>query len=167
MKTAIYPGTFDPITNGHIDIVTRALKIFDHLTIVVAQHYAKDFLFSAEERKELCEIATKNIPNVGVRVWEGLLAEYVKENDADAIVRGMRALSDFEYEFQWGMMNRKLSMNVEIIYLFPDEKYIFLSSSAVKEIALLDGDISEFAPEEIGKRLKERLKKSHTREQLK
>jgi pantetheine-phosphate adenylyltransferase len=167
MKSAIYPGTFDPITNGHIDIVTRALKIFDHLTIVVAQHYAKDFLFSAEERKELCELATKKIPNVEVQIWEGLLAEYVKENNADAIVRGMRALSDFEYEFQWGMMNRKLSMDVEIIYLFPDEKYIFLSSSAVKEIALLDGDISEFVPEEIGERLKERLAKSHTREQLK
>ena len=166
MKTAIYPGTFDPITNGHIDIVNRALKIFDHLTIVVAQHYAKDFLFSAEERKELCEIATKDIPNVEVQIWEGLLAEYFKDNNADAIVRGMRALSDFEYEFQMGMMNRKLSMDIEIIYFFPDEKYIFLSSSAVKEIALLDGSISEFVPEEIGKRLKQRLKKSHTREQL-
>ena len=166
MKTAIYPGTFDPITNGHIDIVNRALKIFDHLTIVVAQHYAKDFLFSAEERKELCEIATKDIPNIEVQIWEGLLAEYVKENNADAIVRGMRALSDFEYEFQMGMMNRKLSMDIEIIYFFPDEKYIFLSSTAVKEIALLDGAISEFVPAEIEKRLKERLKKGHTREQL-
>ena len=166
MKNAIYPGTFDPITNGHIDIVKRALKIFDHLTIVVAQHYAKDFLFSAEERKELCEIATKDIPNVEVDVWQGLLADYVKKNKADAIVRGMRALSDFEYEFQLGMMNRKLSMDVEIIYLFPDEKYIFLSSSALKEIALLDGDISEFVPFEIGKILKERLAKGHTREQL-
>jgi len=166
MKNAIYPGTFDPITNGHIDIVKRALKIFDHLTIVVAQHYAKDFLFSAEERKELCEMATKDIPNVEVHIWQGLLAEYVKDNKADAIVRGMRALSDFEYEFQWGMMNRKLSMDVEIIYLFPDEKYIFLSSSALKEIAILDGDISEFVPGEIGKRLKERLAKGHTREQL-
>ncbi len=167
MKTAIYPGTFDPITNGHIDIVKRALKIFDQLTIVVAQHYAKDFLFSAEERKELCEIATKDIPNVEVQIWEGLLAEYVKINKADAIVRGMRALSDFEYEFQMGMMHRKLSMDIEIIYFFPDEKYIFLSSSAVKEIALLDGDISEFVPKEIEKRLKERLSKSHSREQLK
>lgn len=164
MKKAIYPGTFDPITNGHIDIVKRALKIFDHLTIVVAQHYAKDFLFSAEERKELCEIATKDIPNVEVKVWEGLLADYVKTNKADAIVRGMRALSDFEYEFQWGMMNRKLSMDIEIIYLFPDKKYIFLSSSTLKEIALLDGDISDFVPTEIGKRLKERLDKKHSRE---
>ena len=167
MKNAIYPGTFDPITNGHIDIVKRALKIFDHLTIVVAQHYAKDFLFSAEERKDLCKIATKDIPNVDVHIWQGLLADYVKNNKADAIVRGMRALSDFEYEFQWGMMNRKLSMDVEIVYMFPDEKYIFLSSSAVKEIALLDGNISEFVPEEIGERLIKRLKKSHTREQLK
>jgi pantetheine-phosphate adenylyltransferase len=167
MKTAIYPGTFDPITNGHIDIVKRALKIFDHLTIVVAQHYAKDFVFSAEERKELCEIATKDIPNVEVHIWQGLLADYVKTNPADAVVRGMRALSDFEYEFQLGMMNRKLSMDVEIIYLFPDEKYIFLSSSALKEIALLDGDISDFVPEEIGKRLKKRLFSIHSREQKK
>ena len=164
MKTAIYPGTFDPITNGHIDIVKRALKIFDHLTIVVAQHYAKDFLFSAEERKELCEIATKDIPNVEIQIWEGLLADYVKTNKADAIVRGMRVLSDFEYEFQMGMMHRKLSMNIEIIYFFPDEKYIFLSSSMLKEIALLDGDISDFVPEEIGKRLKERLLNSSSRE---
>lgn len=164
MKTAIYPGTFDPITNGHIDIVKRALKIFDHLTIVVAQHYAKDFLFSAKERKELCEIATKDIPNVEVQVWQGLLADYIKENRADAVVRGMRALSDFEYEFQWGMMNRKLSMDVEIIYMFPDEKYIFLSSSALKEIALLDGDVSDFVPAEIGSRLKKRLANNHSRE---
>ena len=164
MKTAIYPGTFDPITNGHIDIVKRALKIFDRLTIVVAQHYAKDFLFSAEERKELCEIATKDIPNVEIQIWEGLLADYVKTNKADAIVRGMRVLSDFEYEFQMGMMHRKLSMDIEIIYFFPDEKYIFLSSSMLKEIALLDGDISDFVPEEIGKRLKERLLNSSSRE---
>jgi pantetheine-phosphate adenylyltransferase len=167
MKKALYPGTFDPITNGHIDIVNRALKIFDHLTIVVAEHYAKEFLFSAEERKELCEIATKDIPNVEVQIWQGLLAEYVKINKANAIVRGMRALSDFEYEFQMGMMHRKLSMDIEIIYFFPDEKYVFLSSSSVKEVALLDGDISEFVPEEIGKRLKERLSKNHSREQLK
>ena len=164
MKTAIYPGTFDPITNGHIDIVKRALKIFDHLTIVVAEHYAKDFLFSAEERKELCEIAAKDIPNVEVQIWQGLLADYVKTNKADAIVRGMRVLSDFEYEFQMGMMHRKLSMNIEIIYFFPDEKYVFLSSSMLKEIALLDGDISDFVPEEIGKRLKERLLNNSSRE---
>jgi len=164
MKKAIYPGTFDPITNGHIDIVKRALKIFDHLTIVVAQHYAKEFLFSAEERKELCEIATKDISNVEVQVWQGLLAEYVKKHKADAIVRGMRALSDFEYEFQLGMMNRRLSMDVEIVYLFPDEKYIFLSSSALKEIALLGGDVSEFVPKEVGQRLKNRLSSNHSRE---
>ncbi len=166
MKTAIYPGTFDPITNGHIDIVKRALKIFDHLTIVVAEHYAKDLLFSAEERKELCEIAAKDMPNVEVQIWQGLLAEYVKINKADAVVRGMRVLSDFEYEFQMGMMNRKLSMDIEIIYFFPDEKYIFLSSSAVKEIALLNGNISEFVPPEIGKRLKERLSNSHFQEEI-
>jgi len=163
MKKAIYPGTFDPITNGHIDIVNRALKIFDRLTIVVAEHYAKDFLFAAEERKELCEIATKDIPNVEVQIWEGLLADYVKINKADAIVRGMRVLSDFEYEFQMGMMHRKLSMNIEIIYFFPDEKYVFLSSSMLKEIALLNGDISEFVPREIGKRLKKRLFSKHSR----
>jgi pantetheine-phosphate adenylyltransferase len=164
MKTAIYPGTFDPITNGHIDIAKRALKIFDHLTIVVAQHYAKEFLFSAEERKELCEIAVKDIPNVNVEIWQGLLVEYVRKNRADAIVRGMRALSDFEYEFQWGMMNRKLSMDTEIIYLFPDKKYIFLSSSALKEIALLDGDVSDFVPKEIGNRLKKRLSRKYSGE---
>jgi pantetheine-phosphate adenylyltransferase len=157
MKKAVYPGTFDPITNGHIDVVKRCLKIFDHLTILVSQHYEKDILFSPEERKELCEIATKDMKNVDVEIWKGLLAEYVNSNKVDAVIRGMRALSDFEYEFQMGMMNRRLSSDIEIIYFFPDEKYFFLSSSILKEITLFNGDISEFVPEEIGKRLKERL----------
>lgn len=158
MKKAVYPGTFDPITNGHIDIVKRCLKIFDRLTILVSQHYEKDTLFSPEERKELCEIATKDMKNVDVEIWEGLLAEYVNSHKVDAVIRGMRALSDFEYEFQMGMMNRRLSSDIEIIYFFPDEKYFFLSSSILKEVTLFNGDISEFVPVEIGKRLKERLK---------
>ncbi|MCK4420794.1 pantetheine-phosphate adenylyltransferase [candidate division WOR-3 bacterium] len=159
MKSAIYPGTFDPITNGHIDIVKRSLKIFDCVTILVAEHYNKNTLFTPKERKELIEIATKDIENVNVDTFEGLIAKYIKKHKTDAVIRGMRALSDFEYEFQMGMMNRRLSPGIEIIYLFPDEKYIFLSSSILKEIAYFDGDISEFVPEEVAIRLKKRLKR--------
>ncbi|MCK4322144.1 pantetheine-phosphate adenylyltransferase [candidate division WOR-3 bacterium] len=159
MKKAIYPGTFDPITNGHIDILERSLKIFDEVTLLVAEHYSKETLFTPEERKELIEIALKDIDNVNIKIWTGLTAEYVNTHKIDAVIRGMRAISDFEYEFQMGMMNRKLSPNIEIIYFFPDEKYIFLSSRVLKEIAYFNGDISEFVPEEVAKRLKERIKK--------
>ncbi|TEU00060.1 MAG: pantetheine-phosphate adenylyltransferase [Candidatus Stahlbacteria bacterium] len=159
MKKAIYPGTFDPITNGHIDILERSLKIFDEVTLLVAEHYSKDTLFTPEERKELIEIALKDIDNVNIEILTGLTAEYVNTHKIDAVIRGMRAISDFEYEFQMGMMNRKLSPNIEIIYFFPDEKYIFLSSRVLKEIAYFNGDISEFVPEEVAKRLKERIKK--------
>jgi len=159
MKKAIYPGTFDPITNGHIDILERSLKIFDEVTLLIAEHYSKDTLFTPEERKELIEIALKDIDNVNIEILTGLTAEYVNTHKIDAVIRGMRAISDFEYEFQMGMMNRKLSPNIEIIYFFPDEKYIFLSSRVLKEIAYFNGDISEFVPEEVAKRLKERIKK--------
>ncbi len=158
MKKAIYPGTFDPITCGHIDIAKRSLKIFDEVTLLVAQHYSKETLFTPEERKELIEIAIKDMENVNVEIWMGLIAEYVNTHKIDAVIRGMRAISDFEYEFQMGMMNRRLSPNIEIIYFFPDEKYIFLSSRVLKEIAYFGGDISEFAPEEVARRLKERIK---------
>jgi len=160
MKKAIYPGTFDPITNGHIDILKRSLKIFDEVTLLVAEHYSKETIFTPKERKELMEIALKDVKNVKVDIWLGLIAEYVNKHKIDAVIRGMRAISDFEYEFQMGMMNRRLSPNIEIIYFFPDEKYIFLSSRILKEIAYFDGDISEFVPEEVEKRLKERIKES-------
>lgn len=159
MKRAVYPGTFDPITNGHLDILQRSLKIFDSLTILVAEHFDKDTIFSAEERKELCEIATDDMDEVNVDIWEGLIADYVENNTVDAVIRGMRAVSDFEYEFQLGMMNRRLSPEIEIIYFFPDEKYVFLSSSILKEIAVFGGDISEFVPEGVGEKLRERLRK--------
>jgi len=158
MKKAIYPGTFDPITKGHIDIVRRSLKIFDEVTILVAQHYGKETLFTPEERKELIETAIKDIENVNVDTWIGLVAEYVNTHKVDAVIRGMRALSDFEYEFQMGMMNRRLCPNIEIIYLFPDEKYLFLSSNVLKEIVYFNGDISEFTTEEVSVKLKKRLK---------
>lgn len=159
MKKAIYPGTFDPITNGHIDILKRSLKIFDEVTLLVAEHYSKETLFTPEERKELIKITLKDIKNVKVEIWPGLIAEYVNTHDIDAVIRGMRAISDFEYEFQMGMMNRRLSPNIEIIYFFPDEKYIFLSSGVLKEIAYFDGDISGFVPKEVATRLKRTLKK--------
>jgi len=158
MKKAIYPGTFDPITKGHIDIVRRSLKIFNEVTILVAQHYGKETLFTPEERKELIETAIKGMENVNVDIWMGLVAEYVNTHKVDAVIRGMRALSDFEYEFQMGMMNRRLCPNIEIIYLFPDEKYLFLSSNVLKEIVYFNGDISEFATEEVSVKLKKRLK---------
>ncbi|MEO0294120.1 MAG: pantetheine-phosphate adenylyltransferase [candidate division WOR-3 bacterium] len=158
MRIALYPGTFDPITNGHIDIVKRALKIFDHLILLVSDHYGKRTLFSLEERKNLCEIALREIKNVEVQIWKGLLVEYLKTRKIDAIIRGIRAISDFEYEFQMGMMNRRFFKDVEILYFFPGENYIFLSSSILKEIALFNGDISDFVPREIERKLKERLR---------
>ena len=158
MKVAVYPGTFDPVTNGHIDIIKRASRIFDKLIVLVALHRGKDTMFTKEERVEMLKKSVEGMRNVEVDFYEGLIAEYVKDKRILAVIRGMRAVSDFEYEFQMALMNRHLNPEIEIIYLFPDEKYTYLSSSIVKEVASFGGDISTFVPPHVEKMLIKKLR---------
>ncbi len=158
MKVAVYPGTFDPVTNGHIDIIKRASRIFDKLIVLVALHRGKETMFTKEERVEMLKKSVEGMRNVEVDFYEGLIAEYVKEKRILAVIRGMRAVSDFEYEFQMALMNRHLNPEIEIIYLFPDEKYTYLSSSIVKEVASFGGDISTFVPPHVEKMLIKKLR---------
>ncbi len=146
MKTAIYPGTFDPITNGHLDILDRALKLFDRIIIVIAKNSSKRPLFSDHERLDLIAASVRNHKNVNVDIFEGLLVDYAREKKATAVVRGLRAISDFEYELQMALMNRKLDDTVETVFLMPNEKYTYLNSSIVREISRLGGDVSDFVP---------------------
>ena len=146
MKSAIYPGSFDPVTYGHIDIIKRAAEIFDHLTVSVLNNKVKTPLFSVEERVNiLCEV-TRDIPNVTVASYEGLLVDYCKRTGAGVIIRGLRAITDFEYELQLAQTNRKLGENVDTIFLTTSLEYAYLSSSTVKEVAFFGGDISKFVP---------------------
>ncbi len=147
MKTAIYPGTFDPITNGHIDILERAMKLFDRVIITIARDSTKNPMFTEQERLEMIRGIVRKHRNVEVDSFEGLLVQYARKKKATAIVRGLRAISDFEYELQMALMNRKLDDNVETVFLMPNEKYTYLNSSIVREIARLRGDVSEFVPE--------------------
>jgi len=158
MKVAVYPGTFDPVTNGHIDIIKRASRIFDKLIVLVALHRGKETMFTKEERVEMLKKSVEEMRNVEVDFYEGLIAEYVKDKRILAVIRGMRAVSDFEYEFQMALMNRHLNPEIEIIYLFPDEKYTYLSSSIVKEVASFGGDISTFVPPHVEKMLIKKLR---------
>lgn len=147
MKTAIYPGTFDPITNGHIDILERAMKLFDRVIITIARDSTKNPMFTEQERLEMIRGIVRKHRNVEVDSFEGLLVQYARKKKATAIVRGLRAISDFEYELQMALMNRKLDDNVETVFLMPNEKYTYLNSSIVREIARLHGDVSDFVPE--------------------
>lgn len=158
MKTAIYPGTFDPITKGHLDVIRRARKIFDHLVVLVAYHKDKSPLFKVSERVEMIREATKDIEGVEVDSYGGLLVEYAKDKKVTALIRGLRAVSDFEYEFQMAQMNRELYAPLETVFLVPAESYTYLSSSLVKEIYTLGGDVSEFVPEPVVTRLRDKLK---------
>jgi pantetheine-phosphate adenylyltransferase len=146
MKTAIYPGTFDPITNGHLDIIERALKVFDKIVVMVARNSAKNPIFTEEERIALVREAVKGNSQVEVDAFDGLLVDYVRKRNAVAIVRGLRAMTDFEYELQMALMNRKLDEKVETVFLMPNEKYTYLSSNIVREISRLGGDVSQFVP---------------------
>jgi pantetheine-phosphate adenylyltransferase len=159
MKTAIYPGTFDPVTNGHIDILERALKLFDKVIITIARNTAKNPLFTEEERMSLLRQVTKRFKNVEVDSFEGLLVEYVRKRNAISVVRGLRAMTDFEYELQMALMNRKLDETMETIFLMPNEKYTYLSSNFVREIARLGGDVSKFVPPVVLKALRQKNKK--------
>ena len=145
-KIAIYPGSFDPLTNGHLDIINRAALIFENIVIAVASNSEKDTLFTKDERLEIISEATSSIENARVESFNGLLVDYAKKNNVFTIIRGLRTLSDFEYEFRMAIMNRSLDSSVETVFLMTDEKYGHISSSFVKEIYNLDGDVSSFVP---------------------
>ena len=146
MRLAICPGSFDPVTNGHLDVIQRASRLFDKVVVLVAVNSGKHGMFTAEERCELLRRVTTHLPNVEVAAYDGLLADYARERQAAAIVKGLRAVSDFEYEFQMALTNRKLNDEVETVFLTTSTEYMYLSSSLVKEIARLGGDITEFVP---------------------
>ena len=154
---AVYPGTFDPITNGHEDLIQRASKLFDEVIVAVAHSQAKRPFFSLDERVKLAKDVLKQYRNVKVASFSGLLSEFVKENSCKVILRGLRAVSDFEYEFQLAGMNRKLAPGVETLFLTPSDKYLFLSATIVREIAVLGGDISEFVHPVTAKRMREKI----------
>ncbi len=158
MTIAIYPGTFDPITNGHSDLIQRAAKIFDKVIIAIASNPKKAPLFTLAERVEMAEGALAGLQNIEVCGFNSLLADFAAERGAQVILRGLRAVSDFEYEFQLAGMNRRLAPNVETMFLTPAETYTFLSSSLVKEVAELGGDVSEFVDVKVGAALSNRLR---------
>lgn len=146
MRLAICPGSFDPMTNGHLDVVQRAARLFDRVVVGIAASEPKGPLFSLSDRLELVRRSVEHLPNVEADAFSGLLVDYARNRGAHAIVRGLRAVSDFEFEFQLALMNRKLNEQVETIFMMPRESYTFLSSRLVKEIALLGGDVSAFVP---------------------
>lgn len=158
MKIAIYPGSFDPITNGHLDILERALRLFDKVIITIARNAAKTPLFTEAERLEMIREVVKEFKNVEVDSFEGLLVDYARKQNATAVVRGLRAISDFEYELQMALMNRKLNDSLVTVFLMPNEKYTYLNSTIVREIARLGGDINGFVPVVVQKAFARKLK---------
>ncbi len=158
MRTAIYPGSFDPLTNGHLDVIERAVKLFDRVVVAVAKNESKQPLFSLEERLALVRQSIKHIPTAEADTFDTLLVNYVERRNAQAIVRGLRAISDFEFEFQLALMNRKLNEKIETIFMMPKDTYTFLSSRIIKEIARLNGDVTAFVPTHVRTALLEKLK---------
>lgn len=146
MRKIIYPGTFDPIHNGHLDIALRASKLFDQLEFVVATNSEKKPLFSIQKRLMLIEKSIKNFPNISVNSFTGLVVDYAKKSKADSIIRGLRHVSDFEFEFQMAMMNFNLNPNIKSMFMMPDEKYIHLNSTVIKDVGRLGGNISDYVP---------------------
>ena len=159
MKKIVYPGTFDPITNGHIDLLERASKLFDKIILAVATSTRKNPLFDVDERVQLAKNAIKHLGNVDVRPLDYLLVNFVKDCSADAVLRGLRAVSDFEYEFQLANMNRALSPEVESVFLTPSEQFAYISSSLVREISSLNGDVSKFVPLNVSEALIKKFQK--------
>lgn len=156
-RTAIYPGSFDPVTNGHVDIVERGLKIFDKIIVAILRNPTKEALFTVEERKEMIETSLNRNSKVEIDVFDGLLVDYAKKRNAVAILRGMRAVSDFEYEFQLALMNRKLNREIQTVFLMTGLRWIFISSSIIKEAASFGGNINGMVPPIVSLRLKEKF----------
>jgi len=158
VRVGIYPGTFDPITNGHIDIIERSVILFDKIIVGVTTNPAKSPLFDINERIEMIKLSVNNMANVQVESFDDLLVSYARKKKATAIIRGLRAMSDFEFEFQMALVNRKLSDKLVTVFLMPNEKYTYLNSTIVKEVASFQGDVSRFVPPEINKKLIEKFK---------
>lgn len=158
IRRAIYPGSFDPVTNGHLDVIERARKLFDEVIVAVAHNDQKHPLFSLEERIELLRATVDGAKNVEIAPMDGLLVNFAIARKATAVIRGLRAISDFEFEFQMALMNRKLESSVETIFLMPKEEYTYLSSRIVKEIARLGGDVTGFVPARVAEALARKLK---------
>ena len=159
MRRALYPGTFDPITNGHLDIIDRATQIVDSLVVAVAERGDKDTMLSLAERKRLVEESIKDISHVDVVTLSGLLAEECRRRKIDVVIRGLRAVSDFEYEMMMALMNRKLYPKFETVFLMPSARYVYLHSSLVREVFALGGDVSDLVPEPVWKTLRKMKKK--------
>lgn len=157
MKVAIYPGSFDPIHNGHLDVIERAAKLWDRIIVASARNESKTGLFSTDERVALIQTATSHLDSVEVTSFEGLLVDFVEQEKADVVVRGLRAVSDFEYEFQMALMNRSLDQDLETVFLMPSQENIYLSSRIVKEVAKLGGAIEGFVPRVVREALVEKL----------
>ena len=157
MKIGVYPGTFDPVTHGHTDIITRSLRVFDKVVVAVAPNPAKHPFFNLAERLEMVALVMKDFGQVEVTTFEGLLVDYVERTGAHAIIRGLRAISDFEHEFQMALINRKLAKHVETVFLMPSEEYSYLSSTIIKDVAHHGGCLTEFLHPEVARRLQERI----------
>src|SRR6202050_1260472 len=155
--TALYPGTFDPPTNGHIDLIQRGAKLFDRLTVAILVNPVKNPLFTVEERVEMLKEVTAGINNVSVATFNGLMVEFARQQSASAVLRGIRAISDYEYEFQMALMNRRLAPDIETVFLQPAGRYSFVSSRMVKEVVGLGGDVSGLVPANVLKRLRPRV----------
>lgn len=158
MRIGVYPGTFDPITNGHVDLITRSLNLFDTVFVAVASNPQKHPVFDLPDRVEMVRLVTKDLPNVTVESFNGLLVDFLRDRGAHTIIRGLRAVSDFEFELQMALMNRNLDQSAETVFLMPSQEYIYLTSTIIKEVARLGGDLKGLVHPDIAHRLATRLR---------